>query len=121
MKILIVDDDQSINRMVKKILEMESHVVFTAFNGQEAINILNKTPDIQLIITDIIMPEKEGLETIMEIRKKFDDKKILAISGGGKLKAEGYLKLAKQLGADDILAKPFDGDELLSIIEKIVS
>ncbi|MFP4548895.1 MAG: response regulator [Fidelibacterota bacterium] len=119
MKILIIDDDLAINKVLRKVLEMEGHEVINSYDGIEGIPILNKTPDIDLVITDIVMPEKEGIETIMEIRKTNKAIKIIAISGGGRLKPDGYLLLAEKLGADAVLKKPFDGDELLETIEKI--
>jgi len=119
MKILIIDDDVSINKVLKKVLEMEGHDVYSAYDGKEAIPILEKIPNIELVITDIVMPEKEGIETIMDIRKTNKAIKIIAISGGGRLKPDSYLVLAEKLGADAVLKKPFDGDELLETIEKI--
>lgn len=119
MKILIIDDDVAINKVLKKVLEMEGHEVINTYDGIEGIPVLEKDPSIDLVITDIVMPEKEGIETIMEIRKKNRDVKIIAISGGGRLKPDSYLVLAEKLGADAVLKKPFDGDELLQTIEKI--
>lgn len=119
MKILVVDDDIYINKMITKVLEREKHSVFSASNGNEALKILEKNPGIDLLITDIIMPEKEGIETIVEIRKVNKKLRIIAISGGGKLEANGYLLLAKKLGADEIIAKPFDDKTLLETVEKV--
>ena len=120
MKILVIDDDIWINKMITKLLESEGHEVFTAFDGKEGLKKLKSNEDIKLIITDIVMPEKEGIETIIEIKRDYKDKKIIAISGGGKLKPEGYLLLARKLGANEIMTKPFDNDELLKIVNKFV-
>jgi DNA-binding NarL/FixJ family response regulator len=73
-----------------------------------------------LIITDLIMPEKEGIETIMELKKDFPDVKIIAISGGGRSKPESYLNLAKQLGAKRVFPKPIDREELLNAIRELL-
>ena len=120
MKILVVEDDIWINKLIAKILEVENYQIYKSFNGKEALKILAEKPDIKLIITDIIMPEKEGIETIMEIRKKYSDKKIIAMSGGGKVKPKGYLSLAKKIGADEVIQKPFDGDDLIKLIKKLI-
>jgi len=120
MKVLVMDDDVWINKMLNKVLVAEGYGVYSAFNGKEGLNVLKEHEDIELIITDIVMPEKEGIETIMEIKNKYEDKKIIAISGGGKLKPDGYLLLAKKLGANEVLTKPFDSDELLKIIDKVM-
>ena len=119
MKVLVIDDDMWINKMITKVLQSEGYEVFSAFNGKEGLDVLKANEDIDLIITDIVMPEKEGIETIIEIKKNYKDKKIIAISGGGKLKPEGYLLLAKKLGANEILTKPFDNDELINLVNKI--
>jgi YesN/AraC family two-component response regulator len=80
-KILVFDDEPSILLMLKKMLEKAGHEVDVALNGREGMEIfeINK-PD--LLITDIIMPQKEGLETILELRRKYPELKIIAISGG---------------------------------------
>lgn len=119
MNILVADDDKYILKLIVKILEKEGHVVFSASNGFEAIKVLKKNDAIELIITDIIMPDKEGIETIIDIKKMYSDKKIIAMSGGGKLNADGYLLLAKNFGADVILKKPFDNVQLLKAVESI--
>lgn len=121
MKVLVMDDDVWINKMLNKVLVAEGYGVYSAFNGKEGLNVLKEHEDIELIITDIVMPEKEGIETIMEIKNIYKNKKIIAISGGGKLKPDGYLLLAKKLGANEVLTKPFDSDELLKIIDKVMS
>ncbi len=119
MKILVIDDDISITRLLKKILENEGHTVQTACDGKEGLSILDDKTDIDLVITDIVMPEKEGIETIMAIRRNKYDVKIIAISGGGRLKPDSYLTVAEKLGADEVLKKPFDTMELLDAIKKI--
>ena len=73
-----------------------------------------------LIITDLIMPEKEGLETIMELRRDFHDVKIIAMSGGGKIDSETYLQIAKTMGAISTIAKPFGRKELLRTVQELL-
>src|SRR5664279_2444131 len=111
-KILVIDDEPSILLMIKKMLEKAGHEVEMALNGKEGMQIFeNNKAD--LLITDIIMPEKEGLETIVEMRKKYPDLKIIAISGGGRISADGYLPGAKLLGANMVFQKPLIQKEFL--------
>jgi DNA-binding response OmpR family regulator len=115
-KILVIDDDKLIRSMVSQTLIAQGHEVIEAGDGNEGIDIYCRSqPD--LVITDIIMPEKEGLETIKEIRDRSPQARILAISGGGRLGTMDFLQIARKLGADRILHKPFDPDELLDMVE----
>jgi CheY-like chemotaxis protein len=113
MKILVIDDDAAVRKFIITTLKRENHTVFEAENGTEGIQVLQEERDIAVIITDLIMPEKEGIETIMEVRKLNPSIKIMAISGGGKVGPENYLVLADALGANATLKKPFSGQELL--------
>ena len=114
-KILVIDDEPSILLMIKKMLEKAGHEVEMALNGKEGMQIFeNNKAD--LLITDIIMPEKEGLETIVEMRKKYPDLKIIAISGGGRISADGYLPGAKLLGANMVSQKPLIQKEFLEAV-----
>ena len=115
-KILVVDDDDAVLMILRKMLETASHDVTTAENGIQALKCLrNQLPDI--VILDIIMPEKEGFETIVELRRDYPNLKIIAISGGGSVGATNYLKLAKTLGAHLTIEKPIRMKELLAAIE----
>lgn len=118
-RILVFDDELSILLMIKKMLEKAGHEVDLALNGREGIELLEKNrPD--LVITDILMPEKEGLETIMELRKKYPALKIIAISGGGRIGPEGYLPSAKHLGADMVFQKPLVQKEFMEAISLLL-
>jgi DNA-binding NtrC family response regulator len=117
--ILIIDDDERTRKLFRKILETEGYQVSEASNGNEGIKLFRKEPA-DLVITDIIMPEKEGIETIMELRKDFPDVKIIAMSGGGLVEADSYLEMAKKMGATEVLTKPIKNDELLKIIKDIL-
>ena len=119
MKVLVIDDDPNVNQLICKILKQENHTFQKAFNGVEGLKILHEYPDFDLIICDIIMPEKEGIETIREARSNYPDIKIIAISGGGKIGADNYLKLDRALGADYILEKPFTVGDMIYLLEKI--
>jgi len=114
-KILVVDDDDAVRMMLSKMLERASHDVITAENGIQALICIRKQlPDV--VILDIIMPEKEGFETIAEIRRDYPNLKIIAISGGGSIGPTNYLKLAKTLGAHLTMEKPIRMKELTAAI-----
>lgn len=125
MNILVVDDDPQVLNVLKQILELNQHFVVTVDDGCKACEAIMEMK-FDLVILDIIMPEKEGVETILEIRKKYPDQKIIAISGGGNTHpginvARKYcLKIAKQFGADAVLPKPFRAEELINIINQVV-
>ena len=111
-KILIIDDEAPIRKMLTKLFEKNNYEVILAINGNQGIKLFKEnSPD--LIITDLIMPEKEGLETIREIREINPDMKIIAISGGGAVDPEIYLNLALKLGALETFTKPVYSDILL--------
>lgn len=118
--ILVIEDEEDIRQMICDILEDEGYETVQASNGVEGLLILRRSSDFAVIITDLLMPEKEGIETINEIRKDLPWIKILAISGGGILIPENYLNLAKAMGADATLCKPFGRKELLSAVEDLV-
>ncbi len=117
--ILVIDDDDRIRIMLRQMLEAVGYEVVNASNGKEGIRLYRKDPA-YLIITDIIMPEKEGIEVIMELKKDFPDVKIIAISGGGQIDAEEHLHMAKMLGAKFTFTKPFERKELLDAVKEIV-
>lgn len=116
--ILVVDDDFQMREMLGVILERKGYYVKTASDGKSALQMQNTKP-FDIVITDIIMPEKEGLETISELRRDYPQVKIIAISGGGGYKPQGYLELAMQRGADLVLAKPFGSWEILGAVKEL--
>lgn len=118
--ILVIDDDASVREVVREMLELEGHAVTMAENGQEAMSKLTGG-GFDLVITDLIMPEKEGIETIAEIRRRSSAIPIVAISGGGRLGPGDYLETARYIGADATLAKPFTRQELLTTIESLLT
>ncbi len=117
--ILVVDDDTQIREMLRQMLEMEEYEVLEAANGKEAINLLDDHR-VDLVITDLIMPEKEGIETIRDMRKRFPDIRIIAMSGGGVIGPESYLKIAKSLGATKTFVKPIERRVLLDGIREVL-
>ncbi len=118
-RIIIIDDDEQIRSMLKQALESCGYDVSEASDGNVALW-LNKEKAADLIITDIIMPEKEGIETIMELKQDYPGVKIIAISGGGQGGPKDYLRLAKLIGADRTLAKPFEMEELLKAVRDLL-
>ncbi len=114
-RILIIDDDDELRSMLRQMLEQAGHEVTEAVNGAQGIQLYQQDrPD--LIITDIIMPEKEGVETIIALRRADPDLPIIAISGGGRLDATDFLTMARKLGARRTLSKPFRRDQLFEAV-----
>lgn len=119
-KILVIDDETAIAVMLKRMIEKAGHEVEIASNGNDGLIVFeNFQPD--LLVTDILMPEKEGLELILELRKKKKKLKIIAISGGGRFQFQGYLTSAKHLGADRVFQKPLDHREFMSCISDLLN
>jgi len=117
--ILIIDDDFRIREVLRQILERAGYEVMEASDGKEGIS-LYREKQADLIITDIIMPKKEGLETITDLRIEFPEVKIIAISGGGRIGPETYLELAEGFGANRLLTKPFGHEELLEAVQDLL-
>lgn len=118
--ILLIDDDYQFRTMLRKMLERNGYEVFEASDGKEGVKLYRKNPT-DLIITDLIMPEKDGIETIQELKKDFPDINIIAISGGGRLGPQDYLHLAKMLGAKRTLTKPIELPDLIKTIEELLA
>lgn len=118
-RVLVIEDDPQMRRVLKQIIEDKGHDVVVASNGKEGIKRYRANP-FDLVVTDIIMPEKEGLETIIELKRDFPDVKIIAISGGGKIDAETYLNMAKDFGVAYTFAKPVEREELLNAVRDLL-
>ena len=116
-RVLVIDDQDLVREAIRVALEGAGHEVSEAKNGDQGLDLQKERP-FDIIITDILMPVKEGIETIIQVRKEFENLKIIAISGGGRGKSIDYLKLAKQAGADKALPKPFSNEELLSAVNE---
>jgi CheY-like chemotaxis protein len=114
-RILIIDDEDELRSMLRQMLEQAGYEVTEAVNGAEGIQLYEQDTH-DLIITDIIMPEKEGVETIIALRRADPDLPIIAISGGGRLDATDFLTMTKKLGARRTLSKPFRRDQLLEAV-----
>ncbi len=107
-RILIIDDEYYVRALVTKILERSGHEIVEATNGQEGIDFFERGGQVDLVITDIFMPEKDGIETLRHLKEKNPDLKVVVVSGGGKGLAKGYLPAAAAFGADATIEKPFD-------------
>ncbi len=116
-RILVVDDEEQIRTMLTQMLEQEGFEVHTAENGEHGMELVGRYT-FDLIITDMIMPVKDGLKFIMELVRDYPDQRILAISGGGAIKAERYLTMAGYLGDIATLEKPFKRDVLLANVQQ---
>lgn len=118
-RILIVDDDEGVRAVLSFVLERQGHEVIIATNGREALRLFGeKQPE--LVMTDLVMPDKEGLETILELRRKHPRVPIIAMSGGGRANGADYLKMAKAMGANRTLTKPLSMDQLPGIIDSLL-
>lgn len=117
--ILIVEDDKDLREMLKASLLKKRFSVIEASNGNEAL--LRFKPSLtDLVITDLIMPDEDGLKVIIKIKELKPSTKIIAISGGGKAGPGNYLNLAKALGADEVFSKPFSITVMISKIEELL-
>ncbi|MBF0369450.1 MAG: response regulator [Magnetococcales bacterium] len=117
-RILVIEDERQIREVLKQVLLKANFEVETAANGIEGLQKFRSAPA-DLVITDILMPEKDGLETIEELTREFKELPIIAISGGGPgARAQYALDLAEQYGAVWILAKPFSRKDILAAIEE---
>jgi DNA-binding response OmpR family regulator len=120
MRILIIDDDEQIRIILQQLMEWAGFEVMAAENGRIAMDLQRKEPA-DLVITDLIMPEQEGLETISTLKRDFPEIRIIAISGGGRIGPEAYLPAALELGADRVFTKPFDIKAILEAVEELLS
>ncbi len=119
-KVLVIDDDLLVRETIVRILERKGYQTLMAADGRRGLSAFSsEQPD--LVITDIIMPDKEGLETIREIRLERPDAKIIAISGGGRIANLDFLEFAGKFGACEVMAKPFDPADLLETVARCLS
>jgi CheY-like chemotaxis protein len=119
-RILLIDDDEGIRNVIRTLLSRVGHAVVEARDGKHGLDLLPIVrPD--LLITDLVMPVKEGLEVIMEVRKKAPGLKVIAMSGGGRQTAADGLQMARHLGAGRVLTKPFSAESLIEAVEGILA
>ena len=116
-RILVIDDDNVIRLMIRHILEREGYEVTEAADGHEGLK-LNRQCPADLIITDILMPDKEGIETIRDLKTECPNAVIIAISGGGRIGPEPYLKMAADFGAAATISKPIESEHLVKVVKQ---
>jgi len=128
-RILVIDDERDVRDSVKCVLDLAGYEVLTAESVTEALEQLQRTP-MDLVITDIIMPKMNGVQAIESIRRAFPMVRIVAISGGGNFGVAGYqptaiatnayLRSAEEAGAHVVLTKPFEFDDLIEVVERLL-
>jgi DNA-binding response OmpR family regulator len=118
IRVLVVDDDAGMRNFLRMLLELEGYEVALACNGVEALAMQRQHPA-ALILTDLFMPEAEGMETIVQLRGEFPQARIIVMSGGGVHLGTDYLKLARELGAAKTLKKPFGPQELIDAVREV--
>ena len=119
-KVLIIDDEKDIRSVLKDMLGMSGYDVDTAEEGRKAKELYDKT-DYDVVITDIIMPEQDGFEVILDYRNKNQLDRIIAISGGGRTSSEDYLNIASHFGVSSIFSKPPNYKDLIAKVDEIVA
>jgi YesN/AraC family two-component response regulator len=118
-KVLVIDDDELVRMTLRVILQRENCIVIEANNGNTGIAMFKQeNPDI--VITDILMPDKEGLTTISEIRACNTKVKIVAMSSGGNTKNLSFLQMAQKIGADQTISKPFKADDISLLLASLL-
>ncbi|MYL25115.1 response regulator [Vreelandella massiliensis] len=120
--ILVIDDDSSVRSMLSRMLERQNYRVLTAESVDEGLEMLQQYRDIALVITDIVMPGRTGVEGVVAFHQRYPDLPVLAISGGSRtLSKEFSLDSAKLAGANALLPKPFTQENLLEAISRLVT
>lgn len=119
-KILLIDDDETVREVLSLALERVGHTVASACDGREGLRYLEQNT-VDLVVTDIVMPETEGMELIQRVRSACPNLKIIVMSGGSRLRDTSYLQTATLLGADYALTKPFGGALLLAAVETVLA
>ncbi len=117
--ILVIDDESEVRYAIRAVLEDQGHRVAEAETGNAGLSTL-ETESFDLVMCDIIMPDKEGIETIVEIRERLPKQKIVAMSGGGRIMKEDYLAVAAAVGATHTMSKPFDAQTLTEMVNAIL-
>lgn len=117
--ILVIDDDPDLRGIMRKILERGGYAVREADNGLTGLRMVEADAP-ALVVTDLLMPEKEGIETIVELRERFPAIRVIAVSGAGGVEAQGPLLDAELFGADATLPKPFDVKSFLATVERVL-
>jgi len=118
--ILVIDDNDQFRSMISEMLDVDGYQVLTAANGNQALELLDEAR-VDLVITDILMPEKGGVETIIELTRKYPALPIIAMSGGGRTGNMDFLEIARKAGVRATLNKPIELDTLLDTVAKVLT
>jgi DNA-binding response OmpR family regulator len=118
-RILVIDDEPSALDLIRRILEMDGYEVSEAKNGHDGVELFQRLP-CDLVITDMVMPVKDGLQTIIDLRSEAPELPVIAISGGGAISKERYLAVAGYLDRVITIAKPFAIEEITEAVEKLL-
>ena len=121
IRLLLVEDDLSLRNALATYLSRFDCKVIVAGNGREALCVLDAGAKVDVVVTDIVMPELEGIELIMELSRRHPLLKVVAVSGGGRVGPSYYLQSAKLLGAASVIAKPFTPEKLLETVRAVVA
>jgi CheY-like chemotaxis protein len=119
-RILVIDDNDDIRSMLELLLRREGFDVAAAHHGEEALALFAERPA-DIVITDLFMPERDGIETIVALRDRYPDAKIIAMSGWQSQRGPDYLAVAREIGAAGTLRKPFQPHELLRLVRRVSS
>lgn len=117
--VMVIDDDAALRRMIGRALGKDGHDVVEAENGADALALLEEHRP-ALVITDILMPKTEGIETINKVKERFPGVKIIAMSGGGMSRNLMFLDIARAIGAEETLAKPFRPTQLVAAVHRLL-
>jgi len=117
-RVLVIDDNSDVRESLRWLLESEGYSVSVAANGVEGLRLQRKQPA-DLVVTDIYMPEQDGIETLWKFREEFPSVPIIVMSGGGAARGTDYLLVAQELGAKKTLRKPLDPQELIDVVGQI--
>jgi CheY-like chemotaxis protein len=119
-KILLIDDDEQVRLTLRTMLERIGHDVVEASDGQVGVDKFRESPA-DLVITDIVMPQKGGITTIYELRRDYPDLRIIAVSGGGAMRGTDYLEVARQIGASRTISMPVEMEELRKAVTELLA
>jgi DNA-binding response OmpR family regulator len=119
-RILVVDDNEDLRSVVQMLLQADGFEVAVAANGQQAL-VQHRAAPADVVVTDLFMPDKDGIETILELRRTSPGVKIVAISGWTSTQGSDYLRVAREIGAAATLQKPFDPAELSRVVRALAT
>lgn len=119
-RILVIDDDKFVRTSIRAVLESAGHEIAEAGDADTGINMQRSNP-FDVVIVDLVMPHKEGFETIRELKTDYPDLPVIAISGGGAIIKKNFVRAAEVFGATATLEKPFGGDDLIDALNRVLS